>query len=222
MTVRAHDGIMLFENRCAGCDAPGLAICRTCRFALVGPPPQGQAHGIIAAVPFTGRAREVVLSLRNRKRRQVARHLGGLLANRLVEAEVHRDLDVVTWAPTGPRWCRQRRFDPVEEIAHTVGRQLGVPTRCLLARPGLSTAQKERSRSEHSGVPEFAAKAGLSDCNVVVVDDVATTGATLLAASDALEQQGAHHVTLAAVASTPAASGAKVLSFHRAPRAVAA
>ena len=60
------------------------------------------------------------------------------------------------------------------------------------------------------------------DVPVVVVDDVITTGATLLAASDALEQQGAHHVTLAAVASTPAASGAKVLSFHRAPRAVAA
>jgi len=141
----AHDGIMLFETRCAGCDAPGLAICRTCRFALVGPPPQGQAHGVIAAVPFTGRAREVVLSLRNRKRRQVARHLGGLVANRLVEAEVHRELDVVTWTPTDPRWRRQRGFDPVEEIAHTVGRQLGVPTRRLLARHGLSAAQKERA-----------------------------------------------------------------------------
>ena len=213
---------MLFENCCAGCDAPGLAICRTCRFALVGPPPQGQTQGVIAAVPFTGRAREVVLSLRNRKRRRVARHLGGLLANRLVEAEVHRDLDVVTWTPTGPRRRRQRGFDPAQEIAYTVGRQLGVPTRRLLARPGLSTAQRERSRTERLGGPEFSAKPGLSGCNVVVVDDVVTTGATLLAASDALEQQGAHHVILAAVASTPVASGAKVLSFHRAPRAVAA
>ena len=163
-----------------------------------------------------------MLSLRNRKRRQVARHLGGLVANRLVEAEVHRELDVVTWTPTDPRWRRQRGFDPVEEIAHTVGRQLGVPTRRLLARHGLSPAQNGKSRSEQLGGPEFAAKPALSGWNVVVVDDVITTGATLLAASDALEQQGAHHVTLAAVASTPAASGAKVLSFHRAPRAVAA
>ena len=217
-----HDGIMLFETRCAGCDAPGLAICRTCRFALVGPPPQGQAHGVIAAVPFTGRAREVVLSLRNRKRRRVARHLGGLVANRLVEAEVHRELDVVTWTPTDPRWRRQRGFDPAQEIAYTVGRQLSVPTRRLLARPGLSTAQTGKNRSERLDGPEFIAKPGLWGRNVVVVDDVVTTGATLLAASDALEQQGAHHVTLAAVASTPAASGAKVLSFHRAPRAVAA
>ena len=58
--------------------------------------------------------------------------------------------------------------------------------------------------------------------NVVVVDDVVTTGATLLAASDALVQQGARVVTLAAVASTPAAVGAKVLPFRHAPRAVAA
>lgn len=218
----AHNDVMFFETRCAGCDAPDRAICRTCRFALVGPPPQAQAHGVIAAVSFTGRARDVVLSLRNRKRRQIARHLGGLLTNRLIEAEAHRDLDVVTWTPTGPHLRRQRGFDPAEEIAHTVGRQLGVPARRLLTRPGLPTAQKERSRSELPGDPEFAAKPGLSGCNVMVVNDVVTTGATLLAASDALEQQGAHHVTLAAVASTPAASGAKVLSFHRAPRAVAA
>ena len=213
---------MLFETRCAGCDTPGLAICRTCRFALVGRPPQPQAHGVIAAVPFTGRARDVVLSLKYRNRRQVARHLGGLLVNRLVEAGVHHDLDVVTWAPTSSRRRRQRGFDQAEEIARTVGRQLGVPTRRLLARHGLSPAQNGKSRSEQLGGPEFAAKPALSGWNVVVVDDVITTGATLLAASDALEQQGAHHVTLAAVASTPAASGAKVLSFRRAPRAVAA
>ncbi len=222
VTVLIHDGSMLFETRCAGCDTPGLAICRTCRFALVGRPPQPQAHGVIAAVPFTGRARDVVLSLKYRNRRQVARHLGGLLVNRLVEAGVHHDLDVVTWAPTSSRRRRQRGFDQAEEIARTVGRQLGVPTRRLLARPGSSTAQTGKNRSERLDGPEFIAKPGLWGRNVVVVDDVVTTGATLLAAADALRQQGARDVTLAAVASTPAAVGAKVLSFRHAPRAVAA
>jgi ComF family protein len=222
VTVLVHDGHMLFETRCAGCDTPGPAICTTCRFALVGRSPQPQAHGVIAAVPFTGRARDVVLSLKYRNRRQVARHLGGLLANRLVETGAHHDLDVVTWAPTSSRRRRQRGFDQAEEIARTVGRQLGVPTRRLLARSGPSTAQTGKNRSERLDGPAFVARPGLSGRNVVVVDDVVTTGATLLAASDALVQQGVRAVTLAAVASTPAAVGAKVLPFRHAPRAVAA
>jgi len=82
---------------------------------------------------------------------QVARHLGGLLVNRLVEAGVHHDLDVVTWAPTSSRRRRQRGFDQVEEIACTARRQLSVPARRLLAPPGSSTARtgKKSVRAQH-------------------------------------------------------------------------
>ena len=76
-------GYMMFETRCAGCERPGAAICTTCRIALIGRLPQTQEHEVIAAVPFAGRARDVVLSLKYRNRRQVARHLGSLLVNRL-------------------------------------------------------------------------------------------------------------------------------------------
>jgi ComF family protein len=222
VTVLVHDENMLLETRCAGCDTPGQPICTTCRFALIGRAPQPQAHGVIAAVPFTGRARDVVLSLKYRNRRQVARHLGGLLVNRLVESGSQVHLDVVTWAPTSSGRRRQRGFDQAEEIARTVGRQLGVPTRRLLARSGPSTAQTGKNRAERLDGPEFVARPGLAGRNVLVVDDVVTTGATLLAARDALLQQGAHQVLLAAVASTPAAVGATVLPFRHAARAAAA
>jgi predicted amidophosphoribosyltransferase len=222
VTVLVHDGPMFFETRCAGCDTPGPALCTTCRFALVGQPPRRQEHGVIAAVAFTGRARDVVLSLKYRTRRQVACHLGGLVVNRLIETGEHLDVDVVTWAPTSTRRRRQRGFDQAEEIARTVGRQLGVPTRRLLDRPGPSTAQTGKSRAERLGGPEFLARPNLWGRNVVVVDDVVTTGATLLAAREALELQGARRVVLAAVASTPAAVGAKVLPFRYAAGATAA
>lgn len=172
---------------------------------------------MLAAVPFTGRARDVVLSFKYRNRRQVARHLGGLLVNRLVEHGAHHDLDLVTWAPTSTRRRRQRGFDQAEEIARTVGRQLGVPTRRLLARPGGSTAQTGKSRVERLDGPEFTARPGLDGRSVLVIDDVVTTGATLLAARTALIRQGAREVTLAAVASTPAAAGGNVLGGNVLP-----
>lgn len=213
---------MIFETRCAGCDTPGPAICTTCRFALVGQPPRHQNHGVIAAVAFTGRARDVLLSLKYRNRRQVARHLGGLVVNRLVETGEYVDVDVVTWAPTSSGRRRQRGFDQAEEIARTVGRQLGVPTRRLLERSGRSTPQTGKGRSARLDGPQFVARPNLWGRNIVVIDDVVTTGATLVAAREALQLQGARSVVLAAVASTPAQVGATVLPFGPATGARAA
>jgi predicted amidophosphoribosyltransferase len=210
---------MIFETRCAGCDTPGAAICTTCRFALLGPPPEHRRHGIIAAVPFTGRARRIVLALKYRNRRQAARHVARLLVNRLIELGVPPQVDVVTWAPTGRDRRHRRGFDQGEIIARTVARQLGLPCRRLLERSPASASQTGRSRAQRLDGPEFTARPDVAVRRVLVVDDVVTTGATLRAAQAALERAGAQSVFLCAVASTPATVAAQVVPIRR--RAVA-
>jgi predicted amidophosphoribosyltransferase len=195
---------MLFQIRCAGCDAPGAAVCTTCRFALLGPPPQPGGHGVHAAVPFTGRARKVVLGLKYRNRRQVARHLAGLVVNAIVSNDDHRWVDLVTWAPTSGARRRARGFDQGELVARHVARQLGVPCRRLLVRSGPAAAQTGRTRVERLHGPEFVARPGLDGRRVIIVDDVVTTGATLSAAAAALRHAGVVEPRLYAVASTPA------------------
>ena len=179
-------------------------MCATCRFALLGPRPRAGAHGVHAAVPFTGRARKVVLGLKYRNRRQVARHLAGLVVNAVVANGDHRDLDLVTWAPTSSARQRSRGFDQGELVARHVARQLGVPCRRLLVRSGPPVAQTGRSRVERLNGPEFVARPGLEGRRVIVVDDVVTTGATLRAAAAALRHAGVRAPRLYAVASTPA------------------
>jgi len=199
---------MMFQIRCAGCDAPGAAVCTTCRFALIGPRPQPGGHGVHAAVPFTGRARKVVLGLKYRNRRQVARHLAGLVVNAIVANGHHDRLDVVTWAPTSAARRRERGFDQGELVVRQVARQLGVPCRRLLARSGPSTPQTGRTRVERLRGPEFVARPGLTGRRILVVDDVVTTGATLSAAATALRHAGATEPLLYAIASTPAGAAA--------------
>ncbi|MGA9276551.1 ComF family protein [Ilumatobacter sp.] len=204
---------MIFETRCAGCDKPGAAICTTCRFALLGPAPHDAAHGVIAAVAFTGRARNIVLGWKYRNRRSVSRHLAGLIVNRIIEERAQYDIDVVTWAPTSSKRRRERGFDQGELLARAVARQLGVPCRRLLDRDG-SGSQTGRSRSERLTGPRFVARPGLDGARVLVVDDVVTTGSTLGAAAAALDDRGAV-ARLAAVASTPDRRRAEVLPLRR-------
>jgi predicted amidophosphoribosyltransferase len=156
-----------------------------------------------AAVPFTGRARRVVLGLKYRNRRQVARHLAGLVVNAIVAAGDHRRVDVVTWAPTSDARRRARGFDQGELVARHVARQLGVPCHRLLARWGPTAAQTGRSRVERLHGPEFTARPDIAARRVIVVDDVVTTGATLRAAASALRHAGVTEPLLYAVASTP-------------------
>jgi predicted amidophosphoribosyltransferase len=169
-----------------------------------------------AAVPFTGRARDVVLGLKYRNRRQVARHLAGLVVNAIVANGDHRDLDVVTWAPTSATRRRARGFDQGELIAGYVGRQLGVPSRRLVERCGDDHTQTGRSRRERLEGVSFRARPGLNGSHVLVVDDVVTTGATLRSARAALVGVGAADVRLYAVAATPTgvASAARAARRH--------
>jgi predicted amidophosphoribosyltransferase len=196
---------MIFSSSCAGCDRPGPVLCRTCRFTLAAPTNLPRGGDVIAAVPFVGRPREVLLNFKYRNRRQLAHHLAGLVVNRLLDEGVRPgDLDVVTWAPTSTARRHRRGFDQAEVVAQRVALQLGVPCRRLLRRDGVAPAQTGLDRAHRLHGPTFTAGPAARGERVLIVDDVVTTGATLRSAARALADAGAADVVKAAVATTPA------------------
>ena len=164
---------------------PGLVTCR-------------------ALLAYDHDVREAVIGLKNRgERARVAALADGLA----VLVPDLADL-IVTWAPTGGRRRRQRGFDQAELLARAVARRRRLPVASLLRRrPG--PAQAGRTAGDRWGNPSFAAS---RECHrpVLLVDDVATTGATLAAAATALLGVGVPEVHGLVVARAPA----------RAPRSV--
>ena len=155
-------------------------------------------------MPFDGTARSTLLALKYRNRRSVARHVARLMVRRLGLAQV--PVDVVTWAPTSRARLAHRGFDQAELLARAVARELGVPCRRLLYRSH-GAAQTGRSRAERLAGPQFRSRRAVRPLTVLLIDDVVTTGATLLAAQQALQGAGVAEVHLVAAAATPAQPG---------------
>ncbi len=160
---------------------------------------------VVAAVPFVGRARDVMLGFKYGNRRPLAHHLAGLLVNRLLAEGVRpSEIDVVTWAPTSRRRRHARGFDQAELVARRVAAQLGVPCRRLLERVGSDVPQTGLDRATRLHGPDFRVSPAAGGERVLVIDDVVTTGSTLRSADAALRRAGARSVRRAAVATTPA------------------
>ncbi len=189
---------MIFTATCAGCNQPGDTLCRRCRFSLASTSMSVGDGGVLAALPFEGVARQVVLGLKYRNRRGVARHLARLMVRRLQLSEV----DVVTWAPTSSERIRERGYDQAELLARAVARELGVPCRRLLYRTH-GTPQTGHTRVERLHGPSFRGHAPRRGLRVLLVDDVVTTGATLGSAREALLAAGVGRVRCVAAAATP-------------------
>lgn len=170
--------------------------------ALVGAPRVAPPPGVDAwCAPFAyeGAARELVARIKYRNVRAVVPWLAARMADAAVAAEI--DAAVITWAPTTPVHRRARGFDPAELLARALARRLRRPVRQLLTRaPG--PPQTGLTAAARRAGPRFTNRRATPD-SVLLVDDVATTGATLTAGASTLRYGGARCVVAVTAARTP-------------------
>jgi competence protein ComFC len=153
---------------------------------------------------FAGEVRSLILAAKYQGRPGGLTFLSGRLAALIVERKVKAE--VITWVPTAPIRKSTRGYDQAELLAKHVGSLMGLPCeRLLLHRPdrhtqtGLSAAD----RAVHaSSVFRPVSGFGQRYEDVLLVDDVMTTGATLRAGASALRTLGAQRVHAAVVAAT--------------------
>ena len=163
--------------------------------AMADPPAYARARAV--ARFEDGPARKLVHRLKYSDRAELARPIGRWMAR--AGAELLSEADCIAPVPLHPLRLWRRRFNQAAMLAREVSRAAGRPcdvgallrVKATHSQVGLSRAQRAENVQGAFKVADGAAVKGL---NIVLVDDVLTSGATANAASRALIRAGARRV----------------------------
>lgn len=217
---------LIFPPRCVGCQGRGAWICHACQSGLPRLPPEHcpicarprdvaavcdlclrqppEFDRLLCAFLFEGTMRQAIHRLKYRGARHLAEPLAHLLLDEL--GRVPRP-DLVVPVPLHPARYASRGYNQSALLADVIGRALAVTVR----EDGLRRIRDTPAQVSLSGPARWlnvrgAFEATASDLrgrSVLLIDDVATTGSTLRAASLALKSAGAGRVDAMVLARVP-------------------
>jgi predicted amidophosphoribosyltransferase len=187
---------------CSGPAARGTPLCGSCRARIHFLPRAPVALcgvEVWAPVAYDGPAADLTRALKFRGATRLAGTMGalmvanappGLLAGALVPVPLH------------PARRMARPYNQALLIAEAIFARTHLPIIDCLRRVGDDRPQVGRGRSARLTAPGAVEVPAWAPPNVVLVDDVATTGGTLAACAHALRSAGTQHVIAIAFART--------------------
>ena len=190
--------------QCACCgdplphDAGADAQCGAC---LAEPPSFDRAR---AALAYGGPARQVVLAFKNGRRL----HLARLMAKTMRRAAGPMLDDVLVVPVPSHRWRLWRRgFNQAALLARQLARQGGHDLAIdalqrVKPTPSTRGLTRRQRQTNVAGAFRVVKPAAIQGRNIVLVDDVMTTGATVSACASRLKRAGARHVAVLTFART--------------------
>ena len=214
MNLLDHILDLLFPPKCPFCgrvlDRPG--ICPTCEKTLPWTDGAGGLRegpgGLRGAAPlwYEDLVREGLLRFKFRGASAAATPLGELVACCAAE-RFSGEFDTVTWVPVSRKRLRKRGYDQAKLLAEAACRLWDMkPVRLLektvdnAAQSGLTEAAARRANV--LGVYEPCSGAVIEGKRILLIDDICTTGATLVECVRVLKAAGAADVMCVTAALT--------------------
>lgn len=198
---------MFFDRACSLCDAPAHGLCAECRDAL--PPsrhevPEG-VDSMVSVFGYEDAGAELLRKLKYANRRSALEPLVAAAKQSLPRA------DLVVPVPVREERRRSRGYSLPELTAQRVAKVTETPQRRALVRAD-DGVQEGRNREDRFGAIRHVSRPVVGK-QVLLVDDVVTTGATLASCALALRAAGALEVHAFVLAATPAGRDARDQRF---------
>ncbi len=188
--------------RCGATIGPNIPIrqdgCSACPTTL------GRFARVFRLGPYTEPLRSAIRELKYRRRDAVRRNLGRLLGQAVLAQGDDPPFDLVL--PVPMHWQRRlgRGYNHARILARTIAREIGAPLGDELIRVRNTPPQTHLSRTRRienvRGAFDLRSRRTVEGANILLVDDVTTTGATANEAARALLSKGASRIVLAVAA----------------------
>ncbi|AFL83643.1 putative amidophosphoribosyltransferase [Belliella baltica DSM 15883] len=161
---------------------------------------------VMSFLRFTkhGMSQKLLHQLKYKNKPEVGLELGTIYGHLLKKHGFHANWDMVVPVPLHPQKQRRRGYNQSEQFAQGIAGVLEIPMNLGLIRTQFTETQTKKSRIERiKNVSEvFSANKSidLKDKQILLVDDVMTTGATLTSCANVLLAANAKLVDLAVIA----------------------
>jgi ComF family protein len=206
---------LFFPKQCVGCGREGSFICLSClRTARRILPPicphcgrpqpggtlcpscisrQFEIDGIRSPFRFEGVIREAIHQLKYHNLRDISTMLAGLLYNYLQRYPV--PAEILVPVPIHSRRLRERGYNQTVLLAKELGKiaRIEIVEDCLIRTkysPSQAKTESVQQRFKNVAGVFSCRDDSLRDKNVLLVDDVATSGATINACAGSLKASG--------------------------------
>lgn len=134
----------------------------------------------------------IVKGLKYNDRKYYAKHIAKMMTE---DKSVFENVDVITFVPMGSKGLRKRGFNQAQEIANEISKLVNIPVLKLLSKAvehknqaGLS--QQERLKNLKDSFEVFSEnESEIKGKNILIIDDVFTTGTTLSECSKTLKRK---------------------------------
>lgn len=150
-------------------------------------------------------ARQLIYQLKFGKKTAAGRALADLLASHIKSLNINLSTFSVIPVPLHPSRRRQRGFNQAEVIAENLAKKMGlsllnnvlIRVKATKAQAGIKNSEERRKNLENSFAAPYPAL--IANKNILLIDDVFTSGATINEAVKILKEAGAKKI-IAAVA----------------------
>lgn len=202
---------------CVGCKREGIELCRDCVRKIEPQLPRctyckkhneklvcrgcifkSGVDEIIVVGLYNGILRATTGGIKFNHQKYLVKPAAKVLAERICLGD--RSLDAIIPVPSSPTRIRQRGFDHTKELAKELSKITGINVKQALYRRKNQRQVGQNREIRLSQAKNQYDSIGKVDGNILLVDDVITTGATIAASATLLKKSGAKKVFVAALA----------------------